>query len=172
MPEYPWYGFAAEGAPLEQGEIIEGVPFIRPVEIPEEGDPTVEVITSDVIVISQSCDLLKRSVAWAQVCPVHSLDVAGELNPYLASTDGKERLRRGEVVGFHLLDACQLEGHKRPHRIVEFRQVLQASKERLLDYVSGRPRLRLLPPYREHLAQAFARFFMRVGLPQDIDRFE
>jgi hypothetical protein len=24
--------------------------------------------------------------------------------------------------------------------------------------------LRLLPPYREHLSQAFARFFMRVGL--------
>jgi hypothetical protein len=34
----------------------------------------------------------------------------------------------------------------------------------------GLPRLRLLPPYREHLSQAFARFFMRVGLPQPIDR--
>jgi hypothetical protein len=31
-------------------------------------------------------------------------------------------------------------------------------------------RLRLLPPYREHLSQAFARYFMRVGLPQDIPR--
>jgi hypothetical protein len=30
-------------------------------------------------------------------------------------------------------------------------------------------RLRLLPPYREHIAQAFARFFMRIGLPQDIE---
>lgn len=29
-------------------------------------------------------------------------------------------------------------------------------------------RIRLLPPYREHLSQAFARYFMRVGLPQDI----
>ncbi len=33
------------------------------------------------------------------------------------------------------------------------------------------PRPRLLPPYREHLAQAFARFFMRVGLPVDIPAF-
>ncbi len=32
-------------------------------------------------------------------------------------------------------------------------------------------RLRLLPPYREHLAQGFARFFMRVGLPVDIPAF-
>jgi len=31
------------------------------------------------------------------------------------------------------------------------------------------PRLRLRSPYREHLSQAFARFFMRVGLPQDIN---
>jgi hypothetical protein len=34
----------------------------------------------------------------------------------------------------------------------------------------GVPRVRLLPPYREHLSQAFARFFMRVGLPQPIDK--
>jgi hypothetical protein len=26
-------------------------------------------------------------------------------------------------------------------------------------------RPQLLPPYREHLSQSFARFFMRVGLP-------
>ncbi len=32
----------------------------------------------------------------------------------------------------------------------------------------GQPRLRLLPPYREHLSQAFARFFMRVGLPVQV----
>jgi len=32
--------------------------------------------------------------------------------------------------------------------------------------------LRLLSPYREHLSQAFARFFMRVGLPVDIPPFD
>jgi len=31
--------------------------------------------------------------------------------------------------------------------------------------------LRLLSPYKEHLSQSFARFFMRVGLPIDIDPF-
>ncbi len=31
--------------------------------------------------------------------------------------------------------------------------------------------LRLLPPYREHLSQAFARYCMRGGLPQDIPPF-
>jgi hypothetical protein len=32
-------------------------------------------------------------------------------------------------------------------------------------------RVRLLPPYREHLSQALARFFMRVGLPTNIPSF-
>ena len=33
-------------------------------------------------------------------------------------------------------------------------------------------RLRLCPPYREHLSQAFARYFMRVGLPININMDE
>jgi hypothetical protein len=35
--------------------------------------------------------------------------------------------------------------------------------------IGQRPRLR--SPYREHLAQAFARYFMRVGLPVDIPAY-
>jgi hypothetical protein len=33
------------------------------------------------------------------------------------------------------------------------------------------PRLRLLPPYREHISQAFGRYFSRIGLLQDIPRY-
>lgn len=33
-------------------------------------------------------------------------------------------------------------------------------------------RLSLMSPYKEHLSQAFARFFMRVGLPIDISEFK
>jgi hypothetical protein len=32
-------------------------------------------------------------------------------------------------------------------------------------------RLRLRSPYKEHVAQAFARYFMRVGLPLDAAAF-
>lgn len=37
---------------------------------------------------------------------------------------------------------------------------------------SAGPRLRLRSPYREYIAQAFARYFMRVGLPLDANAFE
>jgi hypothetical protein len=36
----------------------------------------------------------------------------------------------------------------------------------------NRRRLRLTSPYKEHFAQAFARFYMRVGLPHDAGSFE
>ena len=52
-------------------------------------------------------------------------------------------------------------------RIIDFGYVFTLPKPtvRQLARLQGK-HLRLCPPYREHLAQAFARFFMRVGLPQ------
>jgi hypothetical protein len=45
------------------------------------------------------------------------------------------------------------------------------SEDLLREYVKDKKRIRLLPPYREHLSQAFARHFMRVGLPSGIPQF-
>lgn len=38
--------------------------------------------------------------------------------------------------------------------------------------VGAGDRLRLLSPYKEHLAQGFARYVMRVGLPHTLEEFE
>lgn len=57
-------------------------------------------------------------------------------------------------------------------RLVDFHEVFTipyAFLESLLAQ-RGENRYRLLPPYREHLSQAFARFFMRVGLPIPIEK--
>ena len=80
--------------------------------------------------------------------------------------------RKGQVPGFHVLNKCELEGFKRDHRVVDFHRVHSLP----LDFVRKiadelGERIRLQPPYREHLSQAFARFFMRVGLPVDIPEF-
>ena len=55
-------------------------------------------------------------------------------------------------------------------RVVEFTEVFTLPRTFLESWLRqcNQSRLRLLPPYREHLSQAFARFFMRVGLPQPI----
>ena len=55
-------------------------------------------------------------------------------------------------------------------RIVDFGRIFSLPKRYVQEFVASQGRrLRICPPYREHLAQAFARFFMRVGLPQDIE---
>ena len=53
--------------------------------------------------------------------------------------------------------------------VVDFHYVYTAPTSYVKQHAaqSGK-RLRVCPPYKEHLAQAFARFFMRVGLPADI----
>jgi hypothetical protein len=54
---------------------------------------------------------------------------------------------------------------------VDFHEVFTVPREFLESLLAarGRPRPRLLSPHREHLSQAFARYFMRVGLPAPID---
>ena len=57
-------------------------------------------------------------------------------------------------------------------RIVDFRRLYSLPVAFVRRQAETRvPRLRLLPPYREHLSQAFSRFFMRLGLPVDIPPF-
>lgn len=74
----------------------------------------------------------------------------------------------------HMLAACDLEGFEHEIQIVDFRTVFSVPFGFLTELARRRPnkRLRLRSPYREHLSQAFARFFMRVGLPADIPPFK
>jgi len=72
-----------------------------------------------------------------------------------------------------MLNVSNLPGFERKFRIVDFHQIFSLPIAFLREFarLSG-SRLRLLPPYREHLGQAFARYFMRVGLPVDIPPFK
>ena len=53
--------------------------------------------------------------------------------------------------------------------IVDFNNIYTIPKNLAKEIAKqNKIRLRLCPPYREHLSQSFARFFMRVGLPINI----
>jgi hypothetical protein len=81
-------------------------------------------------------------------------------------------MRRGNIPGYHMLAASDLGDLEKDVRVVDFRSAFSLPVGVLRRVAEQRkPRLRLLPPYREHLAQAFARFFMRVGLPVGIPPF-
>ncbi len=174
-PAYPWYA-AVSGDELEQGEILESCTVFLPPDELVRGESVAgmyEAESRDLVVLSQTCDLAKgrEKVSDIVCCPVWALDRYRE--GHLSTPKGREEIRRGILPSYHKLAACKLAGFERPIRLVDFRQVfsiplIHAQREAL----SQDQRLRLLPPYREHLAQAFARFFMRVGLPTDIPPFK
>jgi hypothetical protein len=107
-----------------------------------------------------------------QVCAHWSLAEFAQNDGIFRSIAGKEDLRKGNVPGYHMLAANEVAELNRGIRIVDFRNVYGLPVQFAKRFADGKgKRLRLLPPYREHLSQAFARFFMRVGLPADIPKF-
>ena len=141
---------------------------------PEDEEPSVvqfDWVERDVIVLSQSCDLEKghEKVAEVLLCAIWP---CAEVGGHLATARGMEDARRGNLPAHHMLAPCDLPGYQSDVVVVDFRRVhtLPLSYFRNRASSAGN-RIRLLPPYREHLAQAFARFFMRVGLPVPIAPF-
>jgi hypothetical protein len=91
----------------------------------------------------------------------HSKQLKKELNAIM----------KGERPPFALLE--KHDAHPRSARaLVTFQQVYSLPRP-VLERLAAKPtpRLRLLPPYREYISQAFGRYFTRIGLLQDIPRY-
>ena len=166
-----WYAIV-EGEQLHQGDLIDSCPvLIPPASLGTDVSDEIEasLVKYSVVVLSHSCDLEQRKLDFVLVCPVFPLSDFGEK---FKGSGAKEGLRRGYQPAYHLLNTCCLQGFKKEYLVVNFRSVYSVPFEVLTRRAkeSGK-RLRLLSPYREHLSQAFARFFMRVGLPSDIPSF-
>lgn len=169
---YLWYEVVNGEEDLMQGDFIKDCPVvIPPSEISDEVE--VRIINYDVVIMSQSCDLVQKKLDLVLVCPIWSLSEFEKRSVFFKSRKGKEALRQGNVPGYHLLNKCGIEGFQTDYLAIDFRSVYSVPFDFLMDLAKRRgKRLRLLPPYREHLSQAFARFFMRVGLPVDIPPFK
>lgn len=170
--DYPWYE-VTEDRQLAQGDFVPDCPVLIPPRGFRDGqEADVEFATYNVVVMSQTCDIILRKINLVLVCPTWTLAELRAQLPALAAAPKLEHIRRGDLPSFHMLAACDLDGFESECRVVAFRDVYSVHLDFLQDHIRLTPRrLRLLPPYREHLSQAFARFFMRVGLPVDIPSF-
>jgi hypothetical protein len=179
LDNYQWYK-VVEGDEIQQGDILENCPvFVLPPDV-ELDSPTISdklyempFQASDVIVMSQTCDMVKgrQRISEVLLCSIWSKSDFNKGDMMSGNKDW-ENARKGRFPGFHVLNKCDLEGFKRDYKVVDFRRVysLPIDLTRRIAVNLGQ-RICLLPPYREHLSQAFARFFMRVGLPVDIPPF-
>ncbi len=172
---YPWYCLVS-GLELEQGDILENCPvFSAPANLTLNSSQEIADFTweqQDVILMSQSCDLVegREKIEEVLLCTVWSQSELTE--GHLSTPKGMEEARRGQLPAYHVLNECKLAQVEREFRVVDFRYIYTLPLDFCREFArKSQNRIRLLPPYREHLSQSFARFFMRVGLPTDIPPF-
>jgi hypothetical protein len=190
MKDEGWYELVPADHRLTQGDLIFAYPLLarnKPVDpVAAEGDAVrqaVRAFRADVVVMTQACDLEHDKVENVVLCPHDPLSVFRrsweQAMQDRAQTPSEKAWRRtcDDLASGYVWNQCFLNsftGVDPPLelRVVDFLELYtlpRAFLESLLK-CRGSPRIRLLPPYREHLSQAFARFFMRVGLPQPINK--
>jgi hypothetical protein len=158
-----------EGPRLAQGDLIPDC--LLPVFTGNISDGTIEEVVqrARLIVVTQSCDLENRKVAFVALCPLHTLPEFEATNRTFVEKIGWEQVRKGRVEGLHLLASPETPSDNRHAYIVDFGHIVSIPFDYLEQHAAAiGHRWRLEPPFLEHFSQAFARFFMRVGLPSAI----
>lgn len=169
----PWYSEVTDGS-LEQGDLLDSVPLVD-LQPPYDVDslalgqrPQIRVRFARVIVLTQSCDLEAGKIDNVLVCPHFPPEELAPAIEDLRTLKGRKRVNRGAVVSLYMLPPCDLPGIQHDQRVVNFRQLACVPLELALQIgASQSHRIRLVTPYREHLAQHLARFIERVGLPMN-----
>jgi hypothetical protein len=188
-----WYEVVSSEVGLTQGDIIVECPLLK-WQLDDEPEASsapsgerlfkaAKGIKADVVVMTQACDLEQGKVADVVLCPCRPLsrykpaweeaERARKQNPTNKAWSAFcEDIKNGYIWNLFMLDSL-LEGElASEHRIVDFHAIHTVPRPFLDALIAerGANRLRLRPPYREHLSQSFARFFMRVGLPTPITK--
>jgi hypothetical protein len=163
-----------QGSDLLQGDILAGcaVPIAGQRFGLGNTEEEIAVEERDLIIITQSCDLENAKNLFAALCPIHQLSDFERVNPNFAKRGHWEQVRRGRVEGLHMLASPDRPDENRMALVVDFRQIFSLPVDYLQRHAGSiGNRWRLQSPYVEHFSQAFARFFMRVGLPVQIPPF-
>jgi hypothetical protein len=161
-----------EGQELRQGDMLPDcfVPVFRP-EFGQDLSKTERVAVDEyhLIVLTQSCDLANHKARLVALSPIYPLAEFEEINPDFKTKGAWESVRLGRREGLHLLASPTNPKENRLALVVDFREIYSLPFEYLSDRaLQLGQRWRLKSPFLEHYSQAFARFFMRVGLPSSI----
>jgi hypothetical protein len=182
----PWYQVIAAQQPLSQGDLILDCPVLEwkrsdPVSALPLADRAT-LLREDVVVMTQACDLEHQKVHNVVLCRNIPLTAyrKNDWEPWMAARGQApsekswrrfcEDIAAGYVWNLSFLDRFEHPALGTEVRIVNFHTVFTVPRDFLETLLRerGGERLRLCSPYREHLSQAFVRFFMRVGLPQPV----
>ena len=136
---------------------------------PQSRSADLTIHTVDLVIVTQSCDLTNAKNGLVALCPIYSLKVFESVNPSYAKKGHWEEVRKGRREGLHLLASPTDPGNGREAFVTNFREIYSLPFGYLAQHAASLgSRWRLDSPFLEHFSQAFARFFMRVGLPSAV----
>ena len=177
--DFKWYEEVAANDDITQGDILINFPVVKinnygDMVREEVGELNVEIETIDCIILTQACDIAQskdglKNIILCQIIDLNDTDFGA--NKVLDCI-------KGQRPQFHVLNKCpeyidefNLNGFN--YHLVNFNEIETVPIKAVREFIKVKEkRIRLLPPYREHLSQAFAKYFMRIGLPSDINRDE
>jgi hypothetical protein len=166
-----WYSLASDEE-LRQGEILLNVPIYIPttyVGVPAE-DSEQEAVAdiTDVILITPSCDLVRKPIV---VLCAH-WDLSEQMRAGKLNRDAVSEIEKGRRPLSYILPASPFREVPMGTRIVDFSRIHSLPRGVVAAHAqTQRYRLRLLPPFCEHFAQAFGRCYMRIGLPSSATEY-
>jgi hypothetical protein len=164
-------------ATLAQGDLLPKclVPVFAP-DFGTKGEEQIEDIPvgeADLIIVTQSCDLENAKVSFVAFCPIYRLAEFEANNAAFTKKGQWEQVRKGRVEGLHLLGSLDNPEDNTGALVVDFGQIFSLPPAYLAKRATELGnRWRLNSPFLEHFSQAFARYFMRVGLPSSIPPFK
>lgn len=175
--EYPWYELIENSTEITQGDILKKcpVPKLQDVSKIEEKDKLkAEIEFVDGIILTQACDIANKKVDNIIMCSITSKTDFEELQISMGKSKNNIKsniasIIKGQQNAYHIINNYKSEEFTEDYYIINFKDIFSIPIE-LAESIAQKngKRLRLCPPYREHLSQAFARYFMRVGLPINI----
>ena len=182
MPD-SWYETTSTEQTLLQGDLVQGCPTLTlPTSLAdlEAGQIQTTRILRNAIIMTQSCDLASKGADTVLLCPYYPFKQWIQRSSGYRNQVGKgepvknlvtkelEALAEGRRVLQHLLNRDDSAGIT-DYLVVELNAAFSIHRSVITELIARQQtRTRLRSPYREHLSQAYARVFMRVGLPENI----
>ena len=173
-----WYNRIVCGSQeITQGDIIFGCQAIKPI-VTSVAEPNneieAEMVEYDGIILTQACDIEQSNIGTIIMCPIKTIGtlIAEEGWSLNQAKSQFGNISKNQMPAFFLLNRYQDDdGNGLDYTVADFKNIFSIPVDVLRSTASQNPfRLRLKSPYRESLSQAFARFFMRVGLPESIEK--
>lgn len=161
-----------DGTNLAQGDLITRI-LVPSVRADFPSDQAIDAIEIDALIATQSCDLENDKIPSAVVVRTMRITEFEQVNDhYKRNRKNWNIVLRGGVHALYMLPSEDGDDSEDRRWIVDFREIYSLPVPYLRRYATelGK-RARLCSPYTEHFSQAFARFFMRVALPENMPDF-